>query len=187
MYTTEGRIKDSKLAAEIGQGLMGLTSSYAKKDVEGLLEDGLGILRAASGGNQKAGEYAKKTKTSPADVVSTCLSSNKICNDLSGTADLLERLWGFSNQYGYNERWASHRCHDSRGLLFHYASLVADPSDAFKYQAFITVLSQNKNLSYLQLLVGIRTILKPRYSQKPQLTSSHPIVSRGVCESFNGG
>ena len=44
MYTTEGRIKDSKLAAEIGQGLMGLTSSYAKKDVEGLLEASANII-----------------------------------------------------------------------------------------------------------------------------------------------
>ena len=73
------------------------------------------------------------------------------------------------------------------GFFFHYASLVANPSDVFEYQAFITVLSQNKNLSYQQLLNGIRDILKSKYSQKPQLASSHPIVSRGVCDSSNGG
>ena len=46
-------------------------------------------------------------------------------------------------------------------------------------QAFITVLSQNNKLSYQQLLNGIRDILKSKYSQKPQLAASHPIVSRG--------
>ena len=187
MYTTEGKIKEPNLAAEIGQGLMGMASSYAKKDVGGLLKGGLGILRAASGGNQKAGEYAKKTRTSPADVVSTCLSGNKICSDLSGSADLLERLQRFSNQCGYSGSWASHRRHESRGFLLHYASLVTNPSDVFEFQAFITVLSQNKNLSYQQLLNGIRDILKSKYSQKPQLASSHPIVSRGAHDSSNGG
>jgi len=92
MYTTEGKIKEPNLAADIGQGLMGMASSYAKKDMGGLLKGGLGILKAASGGTQKAGEYTKKTRTSPADVVSTCLSGNSACSDLSGVADLLERL-----------------------------------------------------------------------------------------------
>jgi len=47
-------------------------------------------------------------------------------------------------------------------------------------QAFITVLSKNKNLSYQQLLVGIRDILRSKYSQKPQLAASHPIVGETV-------
>ena len=92
MYTTDGKVKEPNLAADIGQGLMGMASSYAKKDMGGLLKGGLGILRAASGGNQKAGDYTRKMRTSPADVVSTCLNDNEICSDLSGGADLLERL-----------------------------------------------------------------------------------------------
>lgn len=61
------------MAADIGQGLLGIASSYAKKDMGGLLKGGLGILRAAGGGAQKAGDYTRKTRTSPADVVSTRL------------------------------------------------------------------------------------------------------------------
>ncbi|KAI0750563.1 caspase domain-containing protein [Irpex lacteus] len=41
--------------------------------------------------------------------------------------------------------------------------------------AFISVLSQNQQLSYQQLLINIRTILKQKYSQKPQLSASHPM------------
>ena len=38
-----------------------------------------------------------------------------------------------------------------------------------------TALSQNKQQTYQQLLVEIRGILKAKYSQKPQLSASHPI------------
>ncbi|KAG6813410.1 Ca(2+)-dependent cysteine protease [Tricholoma furcatifolium] len=41
--------------------------------------------------------------------------------------------------------------------------------------AFITALSQNKQQSYQSLLVNIRNILQGKYSQKPQLSSSHPM------------
>ena len=76
MYSTEGKIKEPNVAAEIGQSLMGMASSYAKKDMGGLLKGGLGLLRTAGGGSQKADEYTKKTRTSPADVVSTLVSSS---------------------------------------------------------------------------------------------------------------
>jgi len=62
-------------------------------------------------------------------------------------------------------------------------SSVTKLSDAIQRQAFITVLSQNKNLSFQQLLNGIRDILKAKYSQKPQLAASHPIVSQSACSS----
>ncbi|CCM04227.1 uncharacterized protein FIBRA_06394 [Fibroporia radiculosa] len=41
--------------------------------------------------------------------------------------------------------------------------------------AFISVLSQNKHQSYQQLLVNVREVLYGKYSQKPQLSSSHPM------------
>ncbi|EPS95938.1 hypothetical protein FOMPIDRAFT_1168066 [Fomitopsis schrenkii] len=41
--------------------------------------------------------------------------------------------------------------------------------------AFMTVLRQNKQQSYQQLLVNVRNVLFEKYSQKPQLSSSHPI------------
>ncbi|KAJ3920169.1 peptidase C14, caspase domain-containing protein, partial [Lentinula edodes] len=41
--------------------------------------------------------------------------------------------------------------------------------------AFISALSQNPQQSYQTLLVNIREILRTKYSQKPQLSASHPI------------
>ncbi|RPD59961.1 hypothetical protein L226DRAFT_462816 [Lentinus tigrinus ALCF2SS1-7] len=41
--------------------------------------------------------------------------------------------------------------------------------------AFMTVIRQNRQQSYQQLLINIRAILKAKYSQKPQLSSSHPM------------
>ncbi|TEB29231.1 hypothetical protein FA13DRAFT_1632294 [Coprinellus micaceus] len=43
--------------------------------------------------------------------------------------------------------------------------------------AFTTALTSNPNQTYQELLRSIRLILHPRYSQKPQLGSSHHIVS----------
>ena len=40
--------------------------------------------------------------------------------------------------------------------------------------AFISVLSQNHNQLFLSLLNNMRTLLSQKYSQKPQLSSSHP-------------
>jgi len=71
-------MKEPNLAADIGQGLMGVFSSYAKKDMGGVLKGGMGILRAAGGGAQKADAYTKKTRTSPADVVSPVSGGNKL-------------------------------------------------------------------------------------------------------------
>ncbi|KAG6842334.1 Ca(2+)-dependent cysteine protease [Blastosporella zonata] len=44
--------------------------------------------------------------------------------------------------------------------------------------AFIAALSKNKQQSYQSLLVNIRDILKSKYEQKPQLSSSHPIDTK---------
>ncbi|KAH7047904.1 metacaspase-1 [Linnemannia elongata] len=41
--------------------------------------------------------------------------------------------------------------------------------------AFITALTANPRQTYLQLLNSIRDILRAKYEQKPQLSSSHPV------------
>lgn len=107
MYSTEGKLKEPNVAADIGQGLLGIASSYAKKDMGGLLKGGMGVLRAATGGAQKAGEYTKKTRTSPADVVCSRLGGDVSLDSLS-VVDLLEWLQGFSNQRGHIRGWKSH-------------------------------------------------------------------------------
>jgi len=41
--------------------------------------------------------------------------------------------------------------------------------------AFISAIKQNPNQSYVQLLNSIRDVLQTKYSQKPQLSCSHPL------------
>jgi hypothetical protein len=41
--------------------------------------------------------------------------------------------------------------------------------------AFITALTKNPQQSYVQLLNSIRDELQTRYTQKPQLSCSHPL------------
>ncbi|KAI8078627.1 caspase domain-containing protein [Halteromyces radiatus] len=54
------------------------------------------------------------------------------------------------------------------------AVINARATGAMSY-SLITALRANKNQSYLQLLNSIRAILREKYSQRPQFSSSHPI------------
>ncbi|KAI8060738.1 caspase domain-containing protein [Gongronella butleri] len=54
------------------------------------------------------------------------------------------------------------------------AVIASQATGAMSY-AFTTALRANKNQSYIMLLNNVRTILREKYSQRPQLSSSHPI------------
>ncbi|KAJ7494771.1 peptidase C14, caspase domain-containing protein [Mycena galericulata] len=54
------------------------------------------------------------------------------------------------------------------------ATEAGQATGAMSY-AFMTALSQNPQQSYIQLLNSLRDILRVKYSQKPQLSSSHPM------------
>ena len=41
--------------------------------------------------------------------------------------------------------------------------------------AFITAMNENPKQSYVQLLNSIREVLERKYTQKPQLSCSHPL------------
>lgn len=46
--------------------------------------------------------------------------------------------------------------------------------------AFISAIQANPKQSYVELLNSIRDVLETKYSQKPQLSCSHPL---GECET----
>jgi hypothetical protein len=71
-YSTEGKIKEPNLAWEAGQGLLGAASSYARGDIGGVMQSVTGFVRSATTG-RSAQAKSRQTKTSPADVVRTCL------------------------------------------------------------------------------------------------------------------
>lgn len=136
IYSTEGKVKEPNLAAEAGAGLLSAVSSYARGDTGGMFKSVMGIVKSASGSGSKANEYAKKTRTSPADVISF-----SGCKDSQTSADTVE---------------------------------AGKATGAMSF-AFIQALTAQHQQSYQQLLNGLREILKSKYSQKPQLSSSHPM------------
>ncbi|KAI1773946.1 caspase domain-containing protein [Hypoxylon cercidicola] len=54
------------------------------------------------------------------------------------------------------------------------ATIAAQATGAMSY-AFISALKQDPKQSYVELLNSIRDILESKYSQKPQLSCSHPL------------
>lgn len=136
IYSTEGKVKEPNLAAEAGQGLLSAVTSYARGDMGSVFSSVSGILKTATGSNQRAEKKARATKTSAADVISW-----SGCKDSQTSADTVE----------------------------------AGKSTGAMSFAFISALSQNPQQSYQQMLNSIRTILRSKYSQKPQLSSSHPM------------
>jgi len=136
IYSTEGKLKEPNLAAEAGASLKTAFTSYASGDIAGVLKAGMGLVHTATGGGQKAEQYARATRTSPADVISW-----SGCKDSQTSADSSEA-----------------------GLA----------TGAMSY-AFMAALRQNREQSYQQLLNSLRDILRAKYSQKPQLSSSHPM------------
>ncbi|ETS78595.1 Metacaspase-1 [Pestalotiopsis fici W106-1] len=54
-------------------------------------------------------------------------------------------------------------------------AMIAQQATGAMSWAFITALKQNPRQSYVQLLNSIRDVLATKYSQKPQLSCSHPL------------
>lgn len=54
------------------------------------------------------------------------------------------------------------------------ATIASQATGAMSW-AFITAIKQNPQQSYVQLLNSIRDVLQTKYTQKPQLSSSHPL------------
>jgi hypothetical protein len=63
------------------------------------------------------------------------------------------------------------------------ATIAAQATGAMSW-AFITALKKNPQQSYVQLLNSIRDELSSRYSQKPQLSCSHPL-SQSNSQAFH--
>ena len=67
--------------------------------------------------------------------------------------------------------------------LFSADANIANQATGAMSWAFITALKKNPQQSYVQLLNSIRDELEAKYSQKPQLSCSHPL---GKWSSFWG-
>ena len=54
------------------------------------------------------------------------------------------------------------------------ATIAAKATGAMSW-AFISAIKQNPKQSYVELLNSIREVLETKYTQKPQLSCSHPL------------
>ncbi|TFK99567.1 caspase domain-containing protein [Pterulicium gracile] len=136
VYSTEGKIKEPNLAAEAGQGLLSAVCSYAKGDMGGVFSSAMGLVKTVANRKDGAQEQARRTKTSPADVIQW-----SGCKDAQTSADTSE---------------------------------AGKATGAMSY-AFMLAWEKNQKQSYQELLCSIRDILKAKYSQKPQISASHPM------------
>lgn len=130
--------------------------SYARGDMSGVIKGLGGLLKTATGSTKKAEEYSRLTRTSSADAISW-----SGCKDSQTSADTVEagQATGAMSEYCSVLNWV---------LVWMLIGWIG--------YAFIEVLTKNPQQSYQQLLVSIREVLRNKYSQKPQLSSSHPMV-----------
>jgi len=135
-YSTKGLLKEPNLLKEASAGLLSAYKSYTSGDIDGVVSQVTNLFNRVSIGKDGY-EAAKKTKTSPSDVI---MFSG--CKDDQTSADT------FADG-------------QATGAMSH---------------AFVKIMTQTPNQSYLTLLQNLRKLLEEgNYSQKPQLSSSHPI------------
>lgn len=92
------------------------------------------------------------------------------CKDTQTSADTHEQGFGMTGALSFSskELFASLNIDLSTSSdLLNWCSPV--------YYIVISSLTQNPRQTYLQLLNSVRDILRAKYSQKPQLSSSHPV------------
>ncbi|KAK7992228.1 hypothetical protein PG988_001022 [Apiospora saccharicola] len=158
IYSTQGVLKEPNLAKEAGQGLLGVISSYSQGDMGGVAKNVMSFFKKATNGDD-AYNRTMATKTSPADVV--MLSGSK--DDQTSPKYNLLYGWDFESRATSYVR--PHRAD---------ATIASQATGAMSW-AFITALKKNPQQSYVQLLNSIRDELATRYTQKPQLSCSHPL------------
>ena len=77
-------MKEPNILAEAGQGLLGAGLSYLKGDMSGVISAGTSLFKKLTSG-RGAVERARRTKTSPADVIQF-----SGCKDYQTSADAFE-------------------------------------------------------------------------------------------------
>lgn len=140
-------MKEPNLLAEAGQGLLGAGLSYLRGDISGVMKTGQALFKKITAG-QGATEKARRTKTSPADVIQF-----SGCKDNQTSADAFEQV----------------------SLSIYRGLMVQGQATGAMSWAFRECLLRQPQQSYHQLLVNVRELLAGKYQQKPVLSASHPI------------
>lgn len=166
-----------------------MVTAYSRGDLGGVANTAMGLLKRVAKGDS-AQSKALKTKTSPADVIMWSGSKDTQTSyvyflplkcsafafenllPVSSCLCLLVPFVAFSSKY-HRLNWRSSISNKSRKNR-QDAQIGGEATGAMSW-AFITALKKNPQQSYVQLLNSIRNELSTKYSQKPQLSSSHPL------------
>lgn len=155
VYSTQGTVKEDNPFKDAGSGLLSAGLAYASGNKSGALSSLMSIGKNIMG-RKSVDDRVKQFKSSESDVI---MFSG--CKDNQTSADAMEN--GASTgamSYAFTSK-----------LIYH----LHFSCDYTNNHVNIAVLRQNQQLTYLQLLNAVRDILKSKYSQRPQLSASHPI------------
>ncbi|OLL26047.1 Metacaspase-1A, partial [Neolecta irregularis DAH-3] len=147
VYSTQGILKEPNMLANAGKTALGAGMSYLKGDMRGVFTSVKGLLNSAKGNG--AVERARQTKMSHADAI-----------QFSGCKGIKILLAHLNNGI------------DSQTSADAYEAGTATGAMSW---AFREALKKYPQTSYQGLLVAVRNELQGKYSQLPQLSSSHPI------------
>jgi hypothetical protein len=125
--------------------------------MKGMMKGFGSMFKSETRFQKRVARYAKETRASPADVIAWAG-----CKDSERSDDIVED----GETIGAMSKSTEILCFS----LEVYLCLVEG-------HAFVEVLRKQPQQSYQELLNNIRDVLQEKYNQKPQLTSSHPIVS----------
>ena len=139
-------------------GLFSALQAYSRGDISSVTSSALGIAKRITAG-KSADEKAMRTKTSPADVI-----------QWSGSKD---------NQTSYAQPLPFLLALPPSNMYISADATEAGQATGAMSYAFIRALTKNPQQSYAQLLNSIRDELAGKYSQKPQLSCSHPLGEDG--------
>lgn len=153
VYSTKGQIKENNMFKHAGMGILSAGIQYARGDKDGALSSIMSLGKQLLEARQISDDVRQRN-TTLADVI---MFSG--CKDDQTSADAKEagRPTG-AMSFALTSRI------DKEKIL----SLLLK-------NIFIATLRENPNQSYHKLLNNLRQILRDKYSQRPQMSASHPI------------
>ncbi|CAE6500190.1 unnamed protein product [Rhizoctonia solani] len=85
VYTSRGKVKEPSRWVDVGQGLLDAGRSSMHGNMKGMFKGFGGMFKSETHSQKKAARYAKKTRTSSADVVAV-----GACKDFEKSDDIME-------------------------------------------------------------------------------------------------
>ncbi|SAM07204.1 hypothetical protein [Absidia glauca] len=160
VYSTQGAVKEQNMFKDAGSGLVKAGMAYATGNVGGALSSLMSMGNKVITG-KKVNDRVKQFKGSEADVITF-----SGCKDDQTSADaVINAKATGAMSYSITSKYSTRYGLDMDFVDDNHLNLLC----------YVAALRANKNQSYLQLLNSIRAILREKYSQRPQFSSSHPI------------